>query len=127
MAAGLQPAVLQGKKMLKQNIDALKLTTAMVNLQRNDANNPRMSLLDLQIFLTIQDHPDNGKNGLLEIINGSTSSKSFLDRPIDRLISYKLIKRTEHENVATINNGARITYSISEGGEALLKSCRVGG
>ncbi len=111
--------------MLTKNIDALKLATALIGMQRDDTANPRMSLLDLQIFLSILNHPDNGKNGLLEIINGSTTSKSFLDRPIDRLVSYGLITKTIQDNAATITGAARVTYTVSPQGHQLLNACRV--
>lgn len=111
--------------MLRQNIDALKLTNALIDMQREDDCAPRMSLLDLQIFMTIHEHPHNGKSGLLEIINGSTTSKSFLDRPISRLQAYRLIDRTDHENAATVHNQARVTYCVSKEGLSLLNKCRV--
>jgi len=111
--------------MINQKIDALKLTTALLNINREDADNPRMSLLDMQIFLTINAYPTSGKNDLLEIINGSTTSKSFIDRPIDRLIKYQLIDRINNEEANTKAGEARVSYTVSKNGSAFIKSCAI--
>ena len=109
--------------MINQKINALKLATALLDLNREDADNPRMSLLDMQIFLTINAHPTSGKNDLLEIINGSSTSKSFLDRPIDRLVKYQLIDRRDNDEAKTKEGEARVSYTVSKIGEAFIKGC----
>ena len=109
--------------MINQKIDALKIATALLDLNREDEDNPRMSLLDLQIFLTINAYPTSGKNDLLEIINGSTTSKSFIDRPVDRLLKYQLIDRIDNEEANTKDGQARVSYSVSKTGNDLIKDC----
>ncbi len=109
--------------MLTKNIHPLKLAMALFELHHADSDNPRLSLLDFIILLTIFEHPENGKSGLCEIINGRATSKSFLDRAIDRLIRYDLIDRAVHEGVSTLQGEARVTYTVSKNGKALLKQC----
>lgn len=112
--------------MLNQKINALKITNALLDLMRDDEDNPRMSLLDLQILLTINMHPTSGKNDLLEIINGNSTSKSFLDRPIDRLLTYQLIDKIINDDAVTKNGDARASYTVSKIGMAFIKNCSKG-
>lgn len=109
--------------MINQKINALKFVSALVDLHRTDDNNPRMSLLDAQVLLLINEHKELGKNDMLELMNKFTISKSFIDRPVSRLIQYGLIDMLEHEGVSTLKGEARRTYIINCAGNKFLKEC----
>ena len=109
--------------MLTQNINALKLAMALYEFHAADPASPRMSLLDVIVLLTILEHPRNGKNDLLQIINDRNTSKSFLDNPVARLMRYKLLDRHDIAGVVTKQNEARVVYSVSEIGLVFLKGC----
>ena len=107
--------------MLTKNINPLKLAMALYELHLADPTAPRMSLLDVIVLLTILEHPQNGKNDLLQVINDRNTSKSFLDKPVARLMAYRLIDRHDNVGVSTKQNQARVVYSVSDNGLAFLK------
>jgi len=111
--------------MINQKINALKLATSLIDLSRDDDDSPRMSLLDMQIFLTINASPTSGKNDILQIINGSTTSKSFIDRPIKRLLKYQLIDKTHNDHAITKEGEARVSYTVSKQGQQLIRACAI--
>jgi len=111
--------------MLNQQINALALARGLYKMMREDDEAPRMSLLDFIILLTINELGSASKNDILEHINNRETSKSFIDRPAERLLKYKLIEPSYHEHAKTKAGEARVTYSISKLGNKFLRSCKL--
>lgn len=109
--------------MINERIHPLRIATAIIELMRDDLEAPRMSLLDLQILLMINESSELGKMELLHLMQYPTTGKSSLDRPISRLMLYGLVEQVDHSNAATRSGQPRRTYKISKAGHKLLTDC----
>ncbi|MGR5451962.1 hypothetical protein ACP3V3_19810 [Vibrio sp. PNB22_3_1] len=105
--------------MIKQRIDALRLTVAVHRLK--DDLGCRFSLLDMICLLYINEHKGCGQLEILEFINyAKPKGKSLLDKPLKRLVDAGLIDRHYDPTARRKLEEPQVTYSISEKGEAFL-------
>ena len=104
--------------MIIQNIDALKLTAAMLKLSAESGR--RHSLLDQIALLYIFSHPDCGKLDISEYIYGDrTASKSSLDKPVLSLIEAGFVSRTDTDGSTKAGN-TKVIYRSTKAGEKFL-------
>lgn len=109
--------------MINHQVDAQKLIDGFIEVMRENTNKPRMSLLDAMVFLKLNAEPELGKNDLYKLLVGPQRSKSYLDRPIERLMEYGFIEGIHNDHAATRSGDSRTHYKISLYGKKFLKKC----
>ena len=108
---------------LTHKINTLKLLDSFLGFNEKADRVGRYSLLDMYFLLLLNEHPESSKTDLVELRTGDrATSKSFTDRPIERLMGLGYIDRTEHDKAATKSGNPRVTYSVSKAGDDFLKA-----